>query len=185
MTIDMEVEDYFLRKLCETAINPVTIVPLLSKNLKGYGPDGLQTEIANGKYPAGIDQFTEVKVIQSGTVQYDMQDLIDDPQGSATVNKFQGKVRGTYIAKLKEKDKVHFGTEENVRGPLESLFRHVDFKPLMFGTFGECITSVKEVPKIAVEYGVEHLGRSMAATTVNAVRMTLRRRFATQLSCAV
>jgi hypothetical protein len=39
-----------------------------------------------------------------------MPDVKDDPQGSATVNKFQGKVRGTYIAKLKEKDMVHFGT---------------------------------------------------------------------------
>jgi len=68
---------------------------------------------------------------------------------------------------------VHFGTEENVRGPLESLFRHLDLKHLVFGTFGECSTSVKEVLKIA-EYGVGHLGRSMAATTLDAVRMVLR-----------
>ena len=39
-TSDMEVEDYFLRKVREMAINPVRIVPLLiSKNLKGYVPD--------------------------------------------------------------------------------------------------------------------------------------------------
>ena len=88
MTIDMEVEDSFLRKLRETAINPVTIVPLLSKNLEGYVPDGRQTGIANGKYPAGIDQFTEVKVIHNGTVQYDMPDVRDDPQGSSAENKF-------------------------------------------------------------------------------------------------
>jgi len=110
--------------------------------------------------------------------------VIDDPQGSAAVNKFQGKVWGTYIAKLKEKDRVHFGTKENIRGPLESLFRHLDFKPLVFGTSRECNTSVKEVLKIAVEYGVEHLGRSMAARTVDTVRMALRRRFATQPSTA-
>jgi hypothetical protein len=61
----------------------------------------------------------------------------------------------------------------------------LDFKPLVFGTFEECSTNVKEVPKTAVEYGVEHLGRSMAATTLDAVRMALRRRFATQLSTAV
>ena len=73
------------------------------------------------------------------------------------------------MAKLKEKDKVHFGTKENVRGPPESLFRHLDFKPLVFGAFRECNTSVKEVLKIAVEDGVEHLGRSMAATTMDAV----------------
>ncbi len=109
----------------------------------------------------------------------------DDPQGLASVNKFQGKVRGTYIAKLKQKDREHFGTEEDVRGPLESLFRQIDFKPLVFGTFGECSTSVKEVLNIAVEYGVGHLGKSMAATTVDAFKMALRRRFTTELSTAV
>ncbi len=118
-------------------------------------------------------------------MQYDRQDVKDDSQRSAAVNKFQGTVRGTYITKLKQKDKEHFGTEEDVRGPLESLFRQMDFKPLVFGTFGECSTSVKEILNIAVEYGVEHLGRSMAATTVDAIRMALSRRFATQLSTAV
>ncbi len=68
MTSDMEVEDYFLRKLRETAINPRLSLPLLSRNLKGYVPYGHQTGIANGKYPAGIDLFTEVKVIHSGRV---------------------------------------------------------------------------------------------------------------------
>ncbi len=60
-----------------------------------------------------------------------MPDVRDDPQGSAAVNKFQGKVRGMYIAKLKQKDKEHFGTEEDVPGPLESQFRQMDFKPLV------------------------------------------------------
>jgi hypothetical protein len=63
MCSDMEVEDYFLRKLKETAINPAQYVPILSRNLKGYVPDGHQTGIACGKYPAGVYQFTEVKVI--------------------------------------------------------------------------------------------------------------------------
>ena len=43
ITNDMEVEDYFLRKLREMAINPVQTVPLPSRNLKGYVPDGHQT----------------------------------------------------------------------------------------------------------------------------------------------
>jgi len=55
MTSDMEVEDYFLRKVREMAISPIKIVPLLSKNLRGYVLDGHQTEIANGKYPAGVN----------------------------------------------------------------------------------------------------------------------------------
>ena len=55
MCIDMEVEDYFIRKLRETAINPTQPVPLLSRNLKGYVPDGHQTWITCGKYPAGVN----------------------------------------------------------------------------------------------------------------------------------
>jgi hypothetical protein len=35
-----------------------------------------------------------------------------------------------------------------------------------------------------VEYGVEHLGRNMAATTVDTVRTALRRRYMTQLAMA-
>ncbi len=51
----MEVEDYFLQKVREMAINLVLTEPLLSRNLKGYVPDGHQTGIANGKYPAGVN----------------------------------------------------------------------------------------------------------------------------------
>jgi hypothetical protein len=40
MVSDMEVEDYFLRKLRETAISLAQFVPLMSKHLKGYVPDG-------------------------------------------------------------------------------------------------------------------------------------------------
>jgi hypothetical protein len=48
MANDMEVEDYFLRRLKEMAINPAQSVPLLSKKIKGYVPDGYQTGIACG-----------------------------------------------------------------------------------------------------------------------------------------
>jgi len=84
----MDPEDYFLRKLRETAINPAQYVPLLSRNLKGYVPDGHQTRIARGKYPAGVNQFTEVKVIHSGAVQYMRLEVRDGRQGAAAVNTF-------------------------------------------------------------------------------------------------
>jgi hypothetical protein len=48
MTSDMEVEDFFMRKLRETAANPALPVPLLSRNMKGYVPDAHQTGIACG-----------------------------------------------------------------------------------------------------------------------------------------
>ena len=86
---------------------------------------------------------------------------------------------------MREKDRKYFGTAETARGPLETLFRRLDFKPLVFGTFGEMNTNVKEVVNIAVEYGVEHLGSSMAATTGDGVRTSLRRRYRTQLPVAV
>ncbi len=38
---------------------------------------------------------------------------------------------------------------------------------------------------MAVEYGVDHLGRTMAATTVEAVKTALRRRYRTHLSTTV
>ncbi len=88
MVIDMEVEDYFLRKLRETAINPTQSVPLLSRNLKGYVLDGHQTGIVCGTYSAGVNQFTEVKVIHSGTVQNKRPKVRDDQHGAAAVNTF-------------------------------------------------------------------------------------------------
>ena len=68
MTSSMEVENLFLHNLQEKAITPDESVPLLNKHLKGYVPDGRQIGIACGKHPAGVDQFTEVKVIHSGTI---------------------------------------------------------------------------------------------------------------------
>ena len=99
----------------------------------------------------------------------DRPEVRDNPEGAAAANKFQGQIRSSYIANLKEKDREHFGTRDGSRGPLESLFRQLDFKPLVFGTFAESSTNVKAVLEMAMEYGVEHLGRTMAATTVEAV----------------
>ena len=42
-------------------------VPILSKHLKGYVLDGRELGIASNKFPEGINQFTEVKVIHIGT----------------------------------------------------------------------------------------------------------------------
>ncbi len=42
-------------------------------------------------------------------------------------------------------------------------------------------SNVVQLAETAIEYGVEHMGRNMAATTVEAVRTTLRRRYKMQL----
>ena len=43
---------------------------------------------------------------------------------------------------------------------------------------------MKEFIETAVEYGVEHFGRTIVATTVDAVRTALRRRYRIQLAMA-
>ena len=103
---------------------------------------------------------------------------------SAAPQKFQGQVRKTYLVSLNKKEREHFTTAEGTIGPLEAIFRQLDFRPLVFGTFAEIRSNVKDFIEIAVEYGVEHLGRTMAATTADAVRTALRRRYKTQLAMA-
>jgi hypothetical protein len=184
MASHVEVEDYFIRKLQGMVITPNDTVPILSKHLKGYVPDGRLLGIANNKFLGGIDQFTEVKVVHNGTIHYIRPGVRDEQQGSTQVNKFQGQVRKSYLANLKRKDLAHFGTSEGVGGPLETIFRQIVFKPLVFGIFGKMSSNVVGLVETAVEYGVEHLGRNMAATTVDTVRTDLRMRYKTQLSMA-
>ena len=85
---------------------------------------------------------------------------------------------------LKRKDMVHFRTTEGGRGPLEIIFRQVVFTSLVFGTFGEMSSNVAALVETIVEYGVDHLGRNMATTTVETVRTALRRRYRVQSSMA-
>ena len=70
MINQLEIEDYFIKKLQGMAISSDFAVPILNKHLKGYVLDGRQLGIASNKFPAGIDQFTEVQVIHSGTIRY-------------------------------------------------------------------------------------------------------------------
>ena len=58
LSSDVEIEDYFMRKLQESAVANNVFLPLLSKHLKGYVPDDRQTGVAYNEFPAGIDQFT-------------------------------------------------------------------------------------------------------------------------------
>ena len=52
-----------------------------------------------------------------------------------------------------------------VRAPLETIFKQLDFKPLVFGAFAEMSSNVKYFVEMAVEYGIGHLGVDMAAMT--------------------
>jgi len=108
----MQIEDYFMRKLQESAVSNNGLLPLLSKHLKGYVPDGQQAGIACNKYPTCIDPFTKTKVIQSGMVHYKRPAVRDNNLGVAAVSKFQGQVCNKYIKQLHLKDVTHFGTAE-------------------------------------------------------------------------
>jgi hypothetical protein len=61
----------------------------------------------------------------------------------------------------------------------------LDFEHQVFGEFAEMSSNVNDVVDMAVEYGVEHLGRTMAATTVDGVTTALKRRYKTRLYVAV
>ena len=79
MESQLEIEDYFIKKVREMAFSPKNTVPIMKKHLRGYIPDGRQLGIACGKFTAGIDHFTEVPVIHSGTIQYRRLGVPDDP----------------------------------------------------------------------------------------------------------
>ena len=121
MISQLKIEDYLIRRLQGMVISSDFAVPILIKHMKGYVLDGLQLGISSQKFPAGIDQLTEVKVIHNGTVRYKRPDVKDNQQGSAAIDRFQGQVRRTYLANLRRKDQIYFGTAEGARGPIKSF----------------------------------------------------------------
>ena len=48
---------------------------------------------------------------------------------------------------------------------------------MVFGTFGEMSLDVHDFVNLVVDYGAEHVGKSMAASTLDMVRQALERRF--------
>ena len=67
---------------------------------------------------------------------------------------------------------------------LETIFRQTNFKGLVFGTFGEMSSNVLDLVALAVDYGTEHLGRSIAASDIDVIRATIRRRFMARIAMA-
>jgi hypothetical protein len=55
---------------------------------------------------------------------------------------------------------------------------------MVFATFGEMGSNVKDFVDLAVDYGAEHLGKYMAASTLVMLRQALKRRYKAQLSMA-
>jgi hypothetical protein len=49
-----------------------------------------------------------------------------------------------YVTQRKRKDHVHFGTNPINKGPLESVFGQLNFKPMVFGMFGVTTSNVKD-----------------------------------------
>ena len=132
-----------------------------------------------------MNQFTEVKIIHSGAAgAYQHADARDNHHGGAAVQLRQRNLRKEYIKELHKKDKKHFNTQDGQRGPLETIFRQTNFKGLVFGTFGEMSSNVLDLVALAVDYGTEHLGRSIAASDIDVIRATIRRRFMARIAMA-
>jgi hypothetical protein len=55
---------------------------------------------------------------------------------------------------------------------------------MVFGTFEDMSSNVKDLVDLAVDYGAEHLGKSIAASTLDIVRQSLKHRYKAQLSMA-
>jgi predicted aldo/keto reductase-like oxidoreductase len=55
---------------------------------------------------------------------------------------------------------------------------------MVFSTLGEMSSNVKDFIDLAMDYGAEHLGKSMAASTIDRVRQALKKRYRAQLSMA-
>ena len=83
-----------------------------------------------------------------------------------------------------QKDREHFGIQEGGKGPLESIFSQSDFQGLAVGTYGEISSNVRKMVSIAVEYGYKHLGASILASDLDAVKNSIRRRFHTTIAMA-
>ena len=86
--------------------------------------------------------------------------------------------------KMRQKDREHFGIQEGGKGPLESIFSQSDFQGLAVGTYGEISSNVRKMVSIAVEYGYKHLGASILASDLDAVKNSIRRRFHTTIAMA-
>jgi len=151
MVSQIEVEDYIIRKLQGMAITPNNTTPIPNKHLKGYVPDEGQLGITSNKLSGAIDQFTKVKYIHNGIVRYMRHGARNEQQGSVAVNKFQGHARKTYLVNLKRKDSMQFGTSEVGKDPLETIFRQIVFKPLVFVSFGEMSSNVVNMVETSVE----------------------------------
>ena len=65
-------------------------------------------------------------------------------------------MRKKNLQNLKLKDRTHFGTTEGTRGPPEVTLKQLTFKPLVFGTFSEISSNVKDFVDMAVK-SLEHI----------------------------
>ena len=184
----LEVPDYFTHRIRagERATATSNIRPLLCKQLRHYVPDGHIEGPACERFPAGINHLWEVKTIHPKAAggAYEHHSARDNPKGGAAAQHRQKQIWKEYRDKMRQKDREHFGIQEGAKGPLESIFSRSDFQGLAFGTYGEISSNVRKMISIAVEYGYKHLGASMLASDLDAVKNSIRRRFHTTIAMA-
>ena len=149
-------------------------------------PDGHIEGPPCESFPAGVNQLWEVKTIHPKAAggAYEHHTARDNPKGGAAAQRRQKQIWKEYRDKMRQKDQEHFGIQEGAKGPLESIFSQSDFQGLAFGTYGEISSNVRKMVSIAVEYGHKHLGASILASDMEAVKNSIRRRFHTTIAMA-
>ena len=149
-------------------------------------PDGHIEGPACERFPAGINKLWELKTIHPKAAggAYEHHTARDDSTGGAAAQRRQKQIWKEYRDKMRQKDREHFGIQEGGKGPLESIFSQSDFQGLAVGTYGEISSNVRKMVSIAVEYGYKHLGASILASDLDAVKNSIRRRFHTTIAMA-
>ena len=115
---------------------------------------------------------------------YEHHTARDDSTGGAVAQRRQKQIWKEYRDKMRQKDREHFGIQEGGKGPQESIFSQSDFQGLSVGTYGEISSNVRKMVSIAVEYGYKHLGASILASDLDAVKNSIRRRIHTTIAMA-
>ena len=184
----LEVPDHFTQRIRagERAAATSDIRPLSSKQLRHCVPDGHIEGPACERFPAGINKLWELKTIHPKAAggAYEHHTARDDSTGGAAAQRRQKQIWKEYRDKMRQKDREHFGIQEGGKGPLESIFSQSDFQGLAVGTYGEISSNVRKMVSIAVEYGYKHLGASILASDLDAVKNSIRRRFHTTIAMA-
>ena len=134
----------------------------------------------------GEDQFEGGGIYMGETKTMHSAGLYDESAGVKhgrikAVDVKEQKLPGQYLQKAREKDQLWFPeqTGEGRRGPLEACVASYSMAGFVFGHMGEASRGVREFLNMCADVGSreESIARTVGATSQEAVKSTLIRRF--------